>query len=197
MENLEKIWTQLNDISLDLKEVIQEEADNSIFKQLEKEEQLRKKYNPFLFSLIALIPLVFWGLLHQNMDWTKALGIACITGSGVAIATFSQIVKIPLQQFQYDQSSLDFMSIVKQKLDQSRMMLVIGVLLQVLLLGTGLYLLIFSNTPLDNLLLFSGIMMSLCGLVIGLNIASFNRHYRDIYQKIARFLEEDEENWLI
>ncbi|MEO0339728.1 MAG: hypothetical protein AAF242_10985 [Bacteroidota bacterium] len=200
MDHLETIWKQLNDKALDLEPMIQQKADTSIFRQLEKEEMLRKKYNPLLFALIATIPFVFYGIFYQEMDWMKAVGIACITGSGVAIAIFSQIVKMPLREFQYNQTSIDFLRLVKKKLDQSRVMLTFGVFLQCLLLVTGLYLLIFSSADWDNLLAyqltFAGIMMGLGGVAIGKSIAAFNKHYRSTYQRIHRFVHEDEEEFV-
>ena len=194
MDSLKSIWDQLNSTSSELEAIVNRVADKSIYEQLEKEQALRKRYNPLLAILLILLPFVFVGLLLQSengIDSAKVIGIILITLAGIAIAVFSQIIRFPLQQFEHDRSSVEFLQVVKKKLNKSRKMLITGLVLQIALLTAGLYFVIFHNSAISHyhsyLLTFLGFMGALGGLAIGGSVAFFNRHYASIYAKINAF----------
>lgn len=196
MDDLKLIWHQLNSVSDKVEAIIQSrEKDDSVYVKLLKEEGLRKKFNPYLILLIILFVFLFTWIVYLNkggLDFSEKIGIMAITAASVTIAVFAQIVKIPLKRFEYSQSSTDFFKVVKLKLDQSKRMLVTGVILQVSFLTIGLYFLIFHNSQLQAdpsyLYSFIGSMLGMGGLAVGCSIAFFNFHYKDIYKKIDAFL---------
>ena len=195
MDKLQSIWTQLNQLSAELGEMAEPKSISSVYEQLQREQDLRKKFNPLLIAFVLLFPVVLWQVLPTATEnGTKWLGILLVASAGIAIAVFSQIVKMPLKQFAYDRSSTEFLSIVRAKLDQSRKMLILGICLQITLLTLGLFFLIFGSIPEEGfygfLGLFLGFMFGLGGLAVGGSIASFNRYYRDLYQRIDRFLAD-------
>lgn len=195
MDNLKSIWNQLSCDSKQL-ELKGNGDKESIFAKLENEELLRKKFNPLLIVFIISFTL-FLGLLILNNDsvvsYSKLLGIVFVTLASISIAILSQGVKMPLKQFEHDKSSMIFLQKVREKLNQSKNMLVLGLILQNIFLTTGLYLIIFYNTEAVNpgyLYPFLGFMFGLGGAVIGGSLAFYHRHYKSTYQLIDHFLSE-------
>lgn len=196
MDKLKETWKQVNKIAVH-STLLQNNDSISIYEQLQKEDELRKKFNPFLVLLILLIPLFFIQLLKSTdvaIDTQKIIGIGAVTCSGVAIGVFSQFVRIPLQPFNYDQTSAVFLQMVKQKLQQRKTYLLLGVNLQVLFLGIGLYLLIFGSqeksSHYSHPFLLIGIIAALWSLTVGMTNKFYNNHYRELLQKIDSFLED-------
>lgn len=195
MDNLKSIWNQLSCDSNQLE--LKENGDReSIFSKLEKEARLRKKFNPLLIILIILIT-IFLSILvaESNATFTSSMviGITLVTLASISIAILSQFVKMPLKQFEHDKSSMMFLSTVKEKLNQSKNMFILGLLLQNLFLTAGLYFIIFHNNETANpstLYVFLGTMMGLGGAAIGGGLAFFNTHYKSTYQMIDHFLSE-------
>ncbi len=198
MNELKEIWSQLDKISTDLKVLAEPNASLSVYEQLQKEQDLRKKSYPFLVLLLLLTPVVLVFLTQQTnpgtFDWKTITGISLISLAGITISWLSQIVKFPLQQFEHDRTSMEFLVVVKNKLDQAKKMLIIGVVLQLALLTLGLMLLILPQIPADQLytylFLLTGFMLSLTGIVVGGSISFFNKHYQGIYTTIRTFTKE-------
>lgn len=196
MDNLKSIWQQLDHSVNQLGKIVHSGENNSIFEKLEKEAALRKKFNPVLITMIVLFTVFFIFIVQasgNDFNFSTVAGISLVVLASIIIATFSQVVKMPLQEFRHDKSSTKFLKIVKNKLDQSRKMLVIGILLQNILLTLGIYLLVFFNQPNQNdgmLLTFLGVMFGLGGLAVGSSIAFFNQHYKGTYTTIDLFLKE-------
>ena len=195
MDNLKSIWNQINLANAELKTMIEKGDNNSIFEKLEKEQVLRKKFNPLLVLFILLFTIVFIYILsaiYVELDYSKIIGIAFVTLASISIAIFSQIIKMPLNQFNHDKSSVEFLEVVKEKLNQSKKMLVIGIILQILFLTVGLYFIIFHNAEMSEnsgyLFAFFAFMLGLGGFGVGTSIASFNAHYKETYQTIDLFL---------
>lgn len=196
MDNLKSIWQQLDHCVHQLGDIAHSGKNNSIFEKLEKEAALRKKFNPLLITMIVLFTVFFVFIIQANgndFNFSTVAGISLVALASIIIATFSQIVKMPLQKFRHDKSSIEFLKIVKVKLDQSRKFLVLGILLQNICLTIGLYLLIFYNHPTANeglLFTFLGFMFGLGGLAVGSAYAFFNQHYKGTYATIDLFLKE-------
>jgi len=144
MDNFKSIWNQLQCDSSKLQIAINGQK-GSIFEKLKEEEELRKKFNPMFAVFIVLFSIGFSYVLFHNdpLSMPKIIGIGFITLASITIAVFAQIIKIPLDQFEHEKSSMAFLEMVKEKLDQSKIMLVVGVFLQVVFLTIGLYLIIF------------------------------------------------------
>lgn len=195
MDNLKLIWNQ---VSCDAKqlEINVDHQKESIFEKLQKEQRLRQKFNPLLVTFIILFTLFFgfiilWG--ESAISYSKLIGIGFVTLASIVIAIFSQVVKMPLNQFEHDKSSMIFLKMVKDKLNQSRNMLIIGIILQSVFMTLGLYLIIFHNVSDVNpgyLGAFFGFMAGLFGAAIGGSLAFFHTHYKSTYQLIDHFLTE-------
>ena len=192
MDNLQAIWQQLNATSAQLEVVVKAQSKDTVYDQLLREQRLRKRYNPLLICLILMLPFVFAMLVPLAAAvGQKILGISLITASAVAVAVFSQIVKMPLKEFEYNRSATAFLQVVKRQLDKSRQLFVFGLVLQIILLTGGVLLLILPDYDdghfLTYLATISGIMFGLGGLSVGGGVAFFNRHYKNIYDTISAF----------
>ena len=154
---------------------------------------MRKKFNPFLIVGIVIFTLILSSLIFVTEGFSIAnfVGIGLITLASIFIAIFSQVIKIPLDEFAYDKSSVVFLTIVKERLNQSKQMLILGLLLQSLCLGFGLYFLIFYQATDVNpvyFYMFLGWMFALPAAGIGFGLLFFNIHYKPTYQAINQFL---------
>jgi drug/metabolite transporter (DMT)-like permease len=192
MDDLKSIWNQVN-CSPDKIEIQLNNRKESIFEKLEKERDLKRRFNPLLFTFILVFSLGFGFLVFHNQEYSisKFIGVCLIALASISIAVFSQVIKMPLSQFEHDKSSIIFLKLVKQKLDQSKTMLLLGLVLQFIFLTLGLYLIIFYNaTPTEYrfLYIFLGAMIGLAGAAIGGCFAYYNTHYKSTYKLINEFL---------
>lgn len=195
MNNFKSIWNQLECDSSKLETVFSTRTD-SVFNKLEKEENLKKKFIPIQVILVAFMSILFGYIVYQNtvvVEWSTYVGIGLVTLASIVISIFPHIVKLPLSQFEHDKSSLDFLKLTKKKLDQSRQILVLGILLQIIFLSIGLYLIIFHSSANINLgyqYAFWGTMLGIGGAAIGGSFAFFSSHYKQTYQTINHFIEQ-------
>ena len=191
MDNLETIWNQ-ETYDFQNQKVTSDKLQ-SISDKLTREQTLTKKYRPLQFLVIFLFGFIFSYVIYlenSGLSISQVVGIFLVLLSGVAIGVLPQIIKIPLDQSDKKESSTIFLGIIKQKLDMKRLMLIIGAILQIVFLAIGLYILIFyksNDIHIGYKFTFWGFMFGLLGASIGGSIASFNKHYKDIYQVIIQF----------
>jgi len=195
MDDLKSVWNRLSCDASKMK-ISSANSIDSIFDKLENEQRLRKKFNPLLIGFILLFTVFLCFIVFQNSSsftTPKVIGIVCITLASISIAVFSQIIKMPLQQFSHDKSSVVFLNIVKDKLNKTKVMLILGIFLQIVFLSIGLYLIIFYESNDYNMGTFGafwGFMFGIGGASISGAFAFFTSHYKPTYQLIDQFLKD-------
>ena len=195
MNNFKNMWNQVECNGSKL-QISVEESRNSIFGKLETEEIRKKKFIPVQIIFVTLFSFIFGYIVYQNTPnpgISIIFGIVLVTLASIIISVFPHVVKFPFKQFEHDKSSLEFLEIIKKKLDQSRVMLIAGIALQIAFLSIGLYLIIFQNSSDINpgyVYAFWGMMLGLGGAAIGGAFAFYHKHYKNIYFTISHFLDE-------
>jgi len=193
MDNFKATWNQVN-IDSSRIELTLIEGKDLILEQLRMEQNLRKQYNPLIGLLIVLFALIFGYIVFLNSESfgiLQVIGILLVILACISIVYLSQSTKIPLHQIEHDNSSTIFLGLVKDKLDHSKKMLIIGLVCQMLFLATGLYLLIFYNSNdhhIGYVFVFLSLIFGITGFGIGKSVAFFNQHYKSTYQIIDQFL---------
>lgn len=195
MDNLKSIWNQLN-INTHQLELTVKEGQKSILEKLKHEEALRKRYNPFLVIAIILFTIVLSSIILNfttSLSIPKIIGIILVSLANICVVYFSQGIKLPIKNVKHNCSSVNFLSLIKVKLDNYKKKYIFGITLQFLFLTSGLFLIIFYNVPHYNIgfvFTFFGFMCGLGGIAIGGAISFFNSHYKSTYQVIDHFLSE-------
>jgi len=196
MKDLKQIWDSTNFFHLKNKEIIETENPKYIFLKLEKEENRRKKYFLSITIFILIIMMFFSWLVYYTegvFGINQIIGVGLITIGSVFMVYFIQLVKIPFDKFKYQETSLEFLKVVKAKLVVRKKFLIGGISVQFVLLTVGLHFIIFSNSLIGNgskLGLHYGSLFAFSGFAIGLTVIFYNAHYKPILKKIEAFLKE-------
>ncbi|MFS4455001.1 hypothetical protein [Maribacter sp. 2304DJ31-5] len=197
MKDLKSIWNTINDIQLKKVEFTDVNKSNDIFSRLEKEEKLRKSYFIWIILLVLTTMSFFSWIIYDTsgvFGLNQGIGVCSITVGSILIVYLAQLVKIPLNEYRYQQTSIEFLLVVKEKLSKRRRFLIGGISLQLIFLIIGLHLLIFPNFHSVGtqaaLGLYYGTMLALAGSGIGITVACYNAYYKPILERIKVFLNE-------
>jgi heme/copper-type cytochrome/quinol oxidase subunit 4 len=192
MSSLKNIWHQTQN-KLQSKKT---QDIPSLIQKLQHEAKNRKRFNPILVFIILVTCFCFYLVLPDSMPFSRKLyGILLIALSGISIGVLSQIVRYPLNQLMH-LSSVEFLKMIKTKLNRTRKFMIIGIACQSILLGAALILMSsdgVDKTPtLSQVFTICGSIAALGFGIIGLSIVLFNRYYKSTYKFIDAFINEQE-----
>lgn len=192
------LWRHADDITLELDLITRPENIQSVHKQLQDEDRRLKKYMPWTYGFISVMLLgmtaFFYanGVLTGGLSW---LGMGLVIVASWCIAYFSQLVRIPYEDFAYSQPAVPFLYQVKDALRRKRISMLGGVILQVLFLTVGLTLMIFSDgdgfTP-GAMGGFLGLMLGIGGGIVGMMSMTFELNYGKVRKLVEEFLAEED-----
>lgn len=190
MKSIESIWNKINLVKESDTKTLQ-----NIYSQLEREEKNSKRYSIWSYIIAVFIMLAFLLLVFKTspiFDTRQVIGVTLVAIGSFIIVFFSQFVKINISEPDYGKPSIEFLVLVKDKLNTRKNYLILGIALQLICLISGLYLLIFTK-PIDGETLgkYFGTMFSLSGIAIGITIALYNVHYKKLVRRIDFLLHTD------
>lgn len=197
MENkadLKAIWGKLNDLQLEVGKMIGADNIESVYNQLKKEQDRKKKWMPFMVPYIfAIMAFIAW-VSEAHKDIVSMVGIAMITIGGFIMMNLLNMHEIPIDEYEHDKDSTTFLTLVKEKLEKRKTTWAIGVALYILLLLGGLHLLIFGLESLagkgGELGILYGMMFGLMGMATGNMYVLHKKQYGEILKTIDRFLTD-------
>ena len=194
MEEIKSIWNKLNVIQSELERLMDLNDINKVQHQLEMEEKIRKRFTPFMLPVVAITIATLGWLVYSNNEkfgLTEISGLIIIFVGGLITVYFPQMNRIPLSAFDYEQSSVSFYKIVKEKIQQKRKFFIGSICSLFVSLIIGLYLLIFGFESHENggmVGVYFGFMFALAGIGIPSSIRMFDSNYKDLLLRIEKFI---------
>lgn len=198
MDELKTIWRHADDLTLELDLPSRSKNVQSIHKKLRDDDRRLKKYLPWTYGFIITMLLGMTGFFYAvgalsgPLSW---LGMGFIILASWCVAYFSQLVRVPYEDFAYTQPTIPFLYDVKDALRRKRISMLGGVSLQVLFLTIGLTLMIFSDGEgLTSGALggFLGLMLGIGGGVLGMMSMAFEMNYGKVRKVVEEFLAAEE-----
>lgn len=192
MEDLKVIWSKLNDLQLEVGQMIGVDNVETVYTQLKKEQDRKKKWVPFLVPYIMVIMAFMTWLTEAYKDVVSMVGIMLITIGALIMMKLLNMHAIPIEEYEHDKDSTSFLKLVKEKLEQRKKTSALGVGLYPLFLLGGLHLLIFGLGSLagrgGEVGLLYGLMLGIAGFSTGSMFLFHQKQYGEILQTIDRFL---------
>jgi hypothetical protein len=198
MDELKTLWRHADDVTLELDLITRPKNIQSVHKRLQDEDRRLKKYLPWTYGFITVMLLtltvIFYniGALAGPLSW---LGMGLVLLGSWCVAYFSQLVRVPYEDFAYAQPTLPFLYEVKDALRRKRISMIGCVALQVLFLTAGLTLMIFSDG--DGFSSgaiggFLGMMLGIGGGIVGMMSMTFELNYGKVRKVVEGFLADEE-----
>lgn len=196
MDELHAIWNKLNDLQVEVGTLLEVNKVETIYQQLKKEEDLQKKWAPFVmpFIICMMLGMTLFIRYAGGQPYTniQIIGWILITLGALAMTYLLQSDSLPLATYEHHKNSLDFLKIVKEKLLKRKHLWAFAVTFYIISLTTGLHLLIFGLGSLAGkggiLGAFYGIMFGLMGASAGGMYAMHQAKYGKLLKRIDRFL---------
>jgi len=198
MDDLKTLWRHADDITLELDLLSRPKNVQSVHKRLQDEERRLKKYLPwtygFIIAMLLGLTAFFYsvGALNGPLSW---LGMGFIILASWCVAYFAQLVRVPYEDFAYNQPTLPFLHEVRDALRRKRISMLGGVSLQVIFLTLGLTMMIFSDGDgftSGALGGFLGMMLGIGGGVVGMMSMTFELNYGKVRKVVDEFLAAEE-----
>lgn len=204
MDDLKAIWQKIGDLKEEVGEMIEMNKVESVYSQLKKEEARNKKWLPWMIPYyIGMTLFILWVYNWMSITWFdrtlstfQIIGTLLIMVGGFIMLYLSQLHKIPLADYQQDQTSQAFLSTVKEKLAKRRKMSLIANGIYIFVLTIGLNMVAydwssdFANGFGLHTILMNGFMLLLAAITLPLGLRKFDKQYKDILTRIDRFLTE-------
>ncbi len=204
MDELKNIWQKIGDLKEEVGDMIEMNKVENVFSQLKKEEARNKKWLPWMIPYyIGMTLFLLWAYNWMSVTWfdrnlstLQIIGTLLIMVGGFIMLYLTQLHKIPLADYQQDQTSQVFLSTVKEKLAKRRKMSLIANGIYLFILTIGLNMVAYdwsgdSGNPIGlHTLLMNGFMLILAAISLPLGLRKFDKQYKDIVTRIDRFLGE-------
>jgi len=197
MDELQAIWNKLNDLQTEVGALIKVDKVDTIYEKLKKEEEQQKKWMPFMVPYIICLMLGMTWLVRYTggkpLDLIQISGLILITLGGLSMIYLMHLARIPVDLYEHNHTSVEFMKNIKGKLLKRRHLWAIAMIVYILSLTIGLHLLIFGIGSLagkgGSVGAFYGIMFGLMGASAGGMYSMHQARYGGMLQRIDRFLK--------
>lgn len=198
MDEFQTMWKETEPIELN---VINFHKVETIYSNLRAEEERKNKYMPWTYAVIMAVMAAMAFMVKYTsgnaISAVQCLGLMLIAIGGVTMAYLLQLYRIPVHEFEHDQSSRAFMEIVRTNLNKRKILAPLAVAIYIVLLTGGLHLLIFGFGSLvgqgGSLGILYGMMAGLTGMSIAMMITTHNMMYGKMLKKINTFLNMENE----
>ncbi len=172
---------------------------NDQFQSLRKQEDLTERWKPFTYLFVGLMSvalLIFFFFMGAMSTIYGLFGIILVLAAGLCLLTAAYAIRIPMDDYDLASPSTHFLNDIKIKLTARARNFRWGLVAQLILLSSGLFLLYWQEgLPQQNLGAWIGtqvgITFGLCGLMYSLSIVSFKYMHAGILEAIAENSDDE------
>lgn len=195
MKNLKSIWTNPKSINFENNEKTDSHSLERIVQNLYREEKSRKKYSLLSIMIITLSMLTFSYVVYKTEYFFgiyQIIGVGLITLGSILMVYFAQLSKVPFKDNKYQEASVEFLTIVREKILNRKRFLIWGLSFQIVFVVIGLHLLIFSSSWHANrgeeMGVHYGFMFAFIAAGVGVIVSIYNQYYKPVLGRINEFL---------